>query len=168
MIIKECCNHSNTARKANNMNEIINNWDLILNTFKNECDIQNLSFTTFIKPLQVISVSDNEITLLSDTQMSANYVEKRYLKFLEVTISEIMKKDYKLRIISEDTLNEENRPRHSGFPGEHAASVGNRERTCAPAPGAKLSGAQSRSHSIGKHPPRHIHRQHTHNSVRFR
>ena len=107
MIIKECCNHSNTARKANNMNEIINNWDLILNTFKNECDIQNLSFTTFIKPLQVISVSDNEITLLSDTQMSANYVEKRYLKFLEVTISEIMKKDYKLRIISEDTLNEE-------------------------------------------------------------
>ena len=89
------------------MNEIINNWDLILNTFKNECDIQNLSFTTFIKPLQVISVSDNEITLLSDTQMSANYVEKRYLKFLEVTISEIMKKDYKLRIISEDTLNEE-------------------------------------------------------------
>ena len=39
--------------------------------------------------------------------MSANYVEKRYLKFLEVTISEIMKKDYKLRIISEDTLNEE-------------------------------------------------------------
>ena len=90
MIIKECCNHSNTARKANNMNEIINNWDLILNTFKNECDIQNLSFTTFIKPLQVISVSDNEITLLSDTQMSANYVEKRYLKFLEVTISEIM------------------------------------------------------------------------------
>ena len=108
MIIKECCNHSNTARKANNMNEIINNWDLILNTFKNECDIQNLSFTTFIKPLQVISVSDNEITLLSDTQMSANYVEKRYLKFLEVTISEIMKKDYKLRIISEDTLNELN------------------------------------------------------------
>ena len=107
MIIKECCNHSNTARKANNMNEIINNWDLILNTFKNECDIQNLSFTTFIKPLQVISVSDNEITLLSDTQMSANYVEKRYLKFLEVTISEIMKKDYKLRIVSEDTLNEE-------------------------------------------------------------
>ena len=89
------------------MNEIINNWDLILNTFKNECDIQNLSFTTFIKPLQVISVSNNEITLLSDTQMSANYVEKRYLKFLEVTISEIMKKDYKLRIISEDTLNEE-------------------------------------------------------------
>ena len=89
MIIKECCNHSNTARKANNMNEIINNWDLILNTFKNECDIQNLSFTTFIKPLQVISVSDNEITLLSDTQMSANYVEKRYLKFLEVTISAV-------------------------------------------------------------------------------
>ena len=28
------------------------------------------------------------------------YVEKRYLNFLEVTISEIMKKDYKLRIIS--------------------------------------------------------------------
>ena len=89
------------------MNEIINNWDLILNTFKNECDIQKLYFTTFIKPLKVISVSDNEITLLSDTQMYANYVEKRYLKFLEVTISEIMKKDYKLRIISEDTLNEE-------------------------------------------------------------
>ena len=86
------------------MNEIINNWDLILNTFKNECDIQNLSFTTFIKPLQVISVSDNEITLLSDTQMSANYVEKRYLKFLEVTISEIMKKDYKLRIITPDRV----------------------------------------------------------------
>lgn len=81
MIIKECCNHSNTARKANNMNEIINNWDLILNTFKNECDIQNLSFTTFIKPLQVISVSDNEITLLSDTQMLLTMLKKGILNF---------------------------------------------------------------------------------------
>ena len=43
--------HSNTARKAIIMEELIKSWDKILKIFKEEYDIQDISFNTFIKPL---------------------------------------------------------------------------------------------------------------------
>ena len=45
--------HSNTARKAIIMEELINSWDRILQIFKEEYDIQDISFNTFIKPLKI-------------------------------------------------------------------------------------------------------------------
>ena len=40
---------------------LIEKWPEILNTFKQDYDISDVSFKTWIKPLQVKSFEDNEI-----------------------------------------------------------------------------------------------------------
>ena len=44
---------------------LIEKWDFILQTFKKEYDIQDISFKTWIKPLKIYSLEGNVITLIS-------------------------------------------------------------------------------------------------------
>ena len=83
------------------LEELINKWDLIISTFKEEHDIHDISFKTWIKPLKIYKLDGNVITLTySAGEMGIVYIEKRYLKFLEVTICEVMNKEYTIRLIS--------------------------------------------------------------------
>jgi len=85
------------------MEELLNKWDYILSTFKDEHDIQDISFKTWIKPLKIYSVEDNLITLIStEKEMGISYIEKKYLKFLEITVCEVMNTEYTLRLISDE------------------------------------------------------------------
>ena len=43
---------------------LIEKWPEILNTFKQDYDISDVSFKTWIKPLQVKSFEDNVVTLV--------------------------------------------------------------------------------------------------------
>ena len=100
--------HSNTARKAIIMEELINSWDRILQIFKEEYDIQDISFNTFIKPLKIYSVDDNVITLLvSKGRMGVSLIEKKYREFLEITVCEVMDDKYTIRLISDEDLEHE-------------------------------------------------------------
>ena len=45
-------------------NLVVDKWAEILNFFKNEFDIADVSFNSWIKPLQVYSVENNVVTLL--------------------------------------------------------------------------------------------------------
>ncbi|MDD3238709.1 MAG: chromosomal replication initiator protein DnaA [Lachnospira sp.] len=84
------------------MEELKAKWDLILNTLKEEYDIQDISFKTWIKPLKLYAVEDNKITLLiSEETMGISYIEKKYLVPLTVTISEVMGHEYTVELISE-------------------------------------------------------------------
>ena len=101
-----------TAQKGNDIMdelEILNDkWDFILSTFKEEHDIQDISFNTWIKPLKVYKLDGNVITLTySSSEMGIVYIEKRYLKFLEITICEVMNKEYTVRLISLEEKDEE-------------------------------------------------------------
>ena len=108
MIIKECFYHSNTARKAIIMEELIKSWDRILQIFKEEYDIQDISFSTFIKPLEIYSVEDNIITLLvSKGRMGVSLIEKKYREFLEITVSEVMDDKYTIRLICNEDIEHE-------------------------------------------------------------
>lgn len=84
------------------MEELKQKWDIILNTLKEEYDIQDISFKTWIKPLKLYAVDDYKITLLiSEETMGITYIEKKYLIPLTVTISEIMGHEYEIELISE-------------------------------------------------------------------
>ena len=80
---------------------LIEKWDYILQTFKKEYDIQDISFKTWIKPLKIYSLEGNVITLISsEGEMGTVYIEKKYLKFIEISICEVMNKEYSVRLIS--------------------------------------------------------------------
>ena len=87
---------------------LIDKWDLILSTFKEEHEIIDVSFKTWIKPLKIYKLDGNVLTLTfssldddsSADERSIIYVEKRYLKHLTCTICEVMNKEYSVIIMS--------------------------------------------------------------------
>ena len=86
----------------------IDKWDLILSTFKEEHEIIDVSFKTWIKPLKIYKLDGDVLTLTfssldddsSADERSIIYVEKRYLKHLTCTICEVMNKEYSVIIMS--------------------------------------------------------------------
>lgn len=83
------------------MEELRQKWDLILDTLKEEYDIQDISFKTWIKPLKVYALNGNKITLLiSEETMGISYIEKKYLIPLKVTICEVMGREYDVELCS--------------------------------------------------------------------
>jgi chromosomal replication initiator protein len=83
------------------MEELKQKWDLILQTLKEEYDIQDISFKTWIKPLKIYSLDGNKITLLiSEENMGISYIEKKYLVPLKVTICEVMGREYQVELLS--------------------------------------------------------------------
>ena len=87
---------------------LIDKWDLILSTFKEEHEIIDVSFKTWIKPLKIYKLDGDVLTLTfssldddsSADERSIIYVEKRYLKHLTCTICEVMNKEYSVIIMS--------------------------------------------------------------------
>lgn len=94
------------------MEELKQKWDLIIQTLKEDYDITDMSFRTWIKPIQVYSVVDDKITLLipennndSDGKglsynMRVGYIERKYLAAITLTIAEIMGREYDVTLMS--------------------------------------------------------------------
>lgn len=69
---------------------VVSKWDDILEILKKEHDIMDVSFNTWIKPLEVYSVDNNVITLLvPDENIGTNYLHKKYYLPLKVVIQEV-------------------------------------------------------------------------------
>ncbi len=72
------------------MNIVAENWNKILNIVKTEHDLTDVSFNTWLVPLQVYGVSDNLVTILvPSAEMGLNYISKKYKLPLQVAISEV-------------------------------------------------------------------------------
>ena len=94
------------------MEELKQKWDLIIQTLKEDYDITDMSFRTWIKPIQVYSVIGDKITLLipennndSDGKglsynMRVGYIERKYLAAITLTIAEIMGREYDVTLMS--------------------------------------------------------------------
>ena len=53
------------------MEDLKQNWDLILQTFKERYELQDISFNSWIKPIEVYTVENDTITLImSSTSMN--------------------------------------------------------------------------------------------------
>ena len=85
-------------------------WPEILDFFKQEYDIQDISFKTFILPLKVKSFENNIVTLVftgRSGNASLQYINKKYFDFLQISISIALEEDIELQIILPGDIKEE-------------------------------------------------------------
>ena len=73
--------------------KIKENWDKILLTLKEEHEITNISYSTWLEPLKPHSFKDNTVTIIVPEQTFLQYVNKKYGFLLKVTISEFLEKE---------------------------------------------------------------------------
>ena len=82
------------------MDKIIEKWDEILNTVKKEYEISDVSFDTWIRPLEVFAIEGNTLYILVPSeQMALTYISKKYLAPLRVAIVEITEIEYEIEFI---------------------------------------------------------------------
>lgn len=87
-----------------------NNWESIKHTIKIESGITEISYRTWIDPLTVYSVQDNNVKILipSDNSMALQYIINHYMDFIKVTISEFLETMVDVTfILKKDTINNE-------------------------------------------------------------
>ena len=82
------------------MEKVIEKWDQILNTVKKEHEISDISFDTWMRPLEVYAVEENTLYILAPfEQMALSYIQKKYYLPLKVAIGEIMGEEYDIQFI---------------------------------------------------------------------
>ena len=83
-------------------------WNDILRGHKEDFDLQNVTFETYIVPLKIVSLKDSVLTLSSPENDSAiNLIKKKYLRNLQLSIAEYTGTLLDLNIISRDNINNE-------------------------------------------------------------
>ena len=75
-------------------------WEEILYIVKLEHELSDISFKTWLKPLQIHSVSEHMVTILvPNEQMAIEYIAKKYTFPLKVAIAEFTGKEYEIEFI---------------------------------------------------------------------
>lgn len=82
------------------MNLVEQKWEEILNRVKEEHEVLDVSFDTWLKPLTVHAVVDDTVKILVPSQqVGLDYVSKKYKLPLKVAIAEITGKNYELELL---------------------------------------------------------------------
>lgn len=82
-------------------NLVVEKWAEILNFFKNEYEIANVSFNSWIKPLQVYSVENNVVTLLfKENDAMIEYIKKKFYLPLMASIQEITGEELDIEFVT--------------------------------------------------------------------
>ena len=72
------------------MDKVLEKWDEILSTVKTEHEISDVSFDTWMRPLEVFAIEGNTLYILVPSeQMALSYISKKYYLPLKVAIAEI-------------------------------------------------------------------------------
>ena len=86
------------------MEDLKQNWDLILQTFKERYELQDISFNSWIKQLKLYSGKRYHYTdyveYLHEPRHGCFLCGKKYLEMLRITICEIMNHEYDVRLIT--------------------------------------------------------------------
>ena len=72
-------------------------WEEVLSLIKVE--LTEVSFNTWLKTINPISLSDDEIILAAPNDFTKGILEGRYLNLIKNAIKEVCKKDYKINFI---------------------------------------------------------------------
>ena len=91
------------------MDFIKENWDLIKETLRTEYDLSDISYNTWVKPLNFHSVKDDIVTIMipSDQAHALKYISSKYKSYFQVTISEMMNHTYDISFILEKYAEDE-------------------------------------------------------------
>ena len=82
------------------MEQIIEKWNEILENVKKEHEISDVSFDTWMRPLEVYAVEGDIIYVLVPLeQMALNYISKKYYLPLKVAVAEVLGKEYDIHFV---------------------------------------------------------------------
>lgn len=84
------------------MNIVAKKWDEIIHKLKIEHGLSDVSFKTWIAPLQVFDVVDSVVYILVPLKASVDYITQKYLLPFQVCIAEITEKEFEVKFISTD------------------------------------------------------------------
>ena len=89
-----------------NMDIIKENWEEVKETVRREYNLTNISFSTWIAPLEAYCVMDNVVYILipNDNANSFSYISSKYKTFFKVTISEMFNNTYDVTFILEKDI----------------------------------------------------------------
>ena len=98
------------------MDIIRENWADIKETVRREYNLSDVSFRTWVQPLEYYNVIDGVVHIIipSDQSHALNYISSKYKSFFQVTISEMYDENYDVLFILEkdahptETENENN------------------------------------------------------------
>ena len=92
------------------MELILKKWEEILRTVKEEHELTDVSFNTWLKPLSVYNIENSKLYILvpSEHQMALNYISKKYALPIRVAIAEITGEDYEIEFILQEQTDKEN------------------------------------------------------------
>ena len=82
-------------------------WDGILQTIRQENELSNVAFKTWLLPLKVFRIEDHVLKITAPFEQAATYVENKYKTFLYVAVAEAMGEEYEIKIITEDEASRE-------------------------------------------------------------
>lgn len=89
------------------MDELQQNWNQILQGVKEDFEINDVSFNTWLLPLKIYSVEDHTVTIVASDEtdeMAINYISKKYEKPIATKIAEFTGKEYDIKfILAKDT-----------------------------------------------------------------
>ncbi len=89
-------------------NIVAENWDAVLNRVKEDCELSEISFNTWIKPLKPFKIEDNVLTILvpAEQPVGLEYVERKYLLHIKVAVAEITGITYDIRFVLPENAEE--------------------------------------------------------------
>ena len=85
-------------------------WDNILLHVKEEHDIMDVSFNTWLLPLKIFAVDGNVVKILAPDAQMLRYIQKKYSLILQVSIEEVTGFACTLDFITEDDVKEKEKP----------------------------------------------------------
>lgn len=92
------------------MHPIAEKWEEIKNIIKKEYDLTDISFNTWILPLQFYEVVDDNIKIVipSDQAHALSYISSKYKIYFQVSISEMFNHEYTVSFLLENEVDNDN------------------------------------------------------------
>lgn len=83
------------------------NWTNIKETIRREYNITDISYQTWVKPLEFHNITDDVVNIIipSDQAHALNYISSKYKSFFQVTITEMFDHNYDVKFILEKDVN---------------------------------------------------------------
>ena len=82
------------------MEDLFSKWDLIKDRLRTEYNFYDVSYRTWIKPLELYQVDQDNVKILVTLEGSLDYIRNKYTLPFEVVIEEISGKHYNVKFIT--------------------------------------------------------------------
>ena len=89
------------------MNTVKEKWEEIIQKLKVEYFLSNISFETWIRPLEVYDIVDDTLYLSINFKASIEHIQNKYLLPLKVCIAEVTGVEYDIKFIPKDVTESE-------------------------------------------------------------